>query len=58
MIYRSESYEFTNVEGYMFPTLVGGCRHVDNSGYKSRPRQTCLVVEEEGVTSINHYYFD
>lgn len=56
--HHSESYEFTNVEGYMFPTLVGGCRHADNSGYKSRPRQTCLVVEEEGVTSINHYYFD
>jgi hypothetical protein len=56
--HHSETYELTNVEGYMFPTLVGGCRHADNSGYKSRPRQTCLVVEEEGITSINHFFFD
>jgi hypothetical protein len=53
-----ESYELANVEGFMFSTLVGGCRHADNSGYKSRPRQSCLVVEPEGVTAIQHYYLD
>jgi hypothetical protein len=55
--HHSESYELTNVEGFMLPTLVGGCRHSDNSGYKSRQRQTCLVVEDEGVTEIKHFYF-
>ena len=55
--HHSETYELTNVEGFMFPTLVGGCRHSDNSGYKSRQRQTCLVVEDEGVTEIKHFYF-
>mgnify|MGYP003653888934 CR=1 FL=1 len=53
-----ESYELTNVEGYMFPTLVGGCRHADNSGYKSRPRQLCLRVSEEGVKEVINFYFD
>jgi len=56
--HHSESYELTNVEGFMFPTLVGGCRHSDNSGYKSRQRQTCLVVEDVGVTEVKHFYFN
>lgn len=57
--HHSESYELTNVEGFMFPTLVGGCRHADNSGYNSRPRQTALIVnDEEGVTSVKYFYFD
>lgn len=56
--HHSESYELTNIEGYMFPTLVGGCRYADNSGYKSRPRQTSLVVTEEGVATQKYYYFD
>jgi len=57
--HHSESYELTNVEGFMFPTLVGGCRHADNSGYKSRSRQTALVVDDDvGVTGVKHFYFD
>lgn len=56
--HHNESYELTNVEGFMFSTLLGGCRHADASGYKSRPRQTCLVVDKEGVTAVQHYYFD
>ena len=57
--HHSESYELTNVEGFMFPTLVGGCRHADNSGYNSRQRQTALVVnDKEGVTSVKYFYFD
>ena len=59
MQHHSESYELTNVEGFMFPTLVGGCRHSDNSGYNSRQRQTALVVnDKEGVTSVKYFYFD
>jgi hypothetical protein len=56
--HHSESYEMTNFEGYMFPTLVGGCRHADNSGYKSRPRQTCLKVDVDGVEDVKYFYFD
>ncbi len=56
--HHHETYELTNVEGFMFPTLVGGCRHSDNSGYKSRPRQTSLSVTSEGITDIHHFYLD
>lgn len=57
--HHSESYELTSVEGYMFPTLVGGCRHADNSGYKARPRQSALVVDKnKGVTDVKFFYFD
>lgn len=56
--HHHESYEYTNVEGVMLPTLVGGCRHSDNSGYKSRPRQTVLIVEDEGITEMKHFFLD
>jgi hypothetical protein len=56
--HHMESAELTNVETYMFSTLVGGCRHADTSGYKSRQRQSCLVVGEEGVSEFLHFYFD
>ena len=56
--HHSESYEYTNVEGFMFPTLLGGCRHADNSGYKSRQRQTCLVVDKDGVSEQLFFFLD
>ena len=56
--HHSESYEYTNIEGYMFPTLVGGCRYSDNSGYRSRSRQTSLVVTPEGVSDVKYFFFD
>lgn len=56
--HHMESYEMNAFEGYMFPTLVGGCRHADNSGYKSRPRQTCLTVGNRGVDEVKYFYFD
>lgn len=56
--HHMESTELTNAEHYMFSTLVGGCRHADNSGYKSRPRQSALVVDSQGVKEFLHFYFD
>lgn len=56
--HHMESYELTNAETYMFSTLVGGCKHADTSGYKSRPRQSCLVVDDTGVKQFMHFYFD
>lgn len=57
-LHHFESYEYTNVEGYIFPTLAGGCEHSDNSGYNSRQRQCCLRVDKSGVTQIVHFYLD
>lgn len=56
--HHMESAELTNVETFMFSTLVGGCRHADNSGYKSRPRQSGLVVDEQGVKEFIHFFLD
>lgn len=56
--HHMESAELTNMETYMMSTLVGGCRYSDNSGYKSRPRQSCLVVDDQGVKEFIHFYFD
>lgn len=57
-LHHFESYEYTNVEGFIFPTIVGGCEYSDHSGYKSRQRQCALSVNSTGVTNIHHFYFD
>lgn len=56
--HHHESYELNNVECYLFSTIVGGCRYSDNSGFKSRPRQSCLVVNNDGVVEQKNFYFD
>lgn len=53
-----ESQEMTNVESFIFPSLVGGCRYGDNSGYKSRVRQNILSVKKDGIHQITNLYFD
>jgi hypothetical protein len=57
-LHHFESYEYTNIEGYIFPTIAGGCEYSDHSGYKSRQRQCCLSVDKTGVTQIIHFYLD
>lgn len=57
-LHHFDSYEYTNVEGFIFPTLVGGCEYADHSGYKSRQRQCALTVNSSGVTNIHHFYLD
>ncbi len=57
-LHHSESYESNSYEGFMFPTLLGGCRYADNSLYNSRQRQTCLVVTADGVSEVIYFYFD
>ncbi len=56
--HHSESYESNGFEGFMFPTLAGGCRYADNSVLRSRQRQTGLVVTEKGVSEVIYFYFD
>jgi hypothetical protein len=57
-LHHFESYEYTNLEGFIFPTLLGGCEHSDHSGYKSRQRQCTLDVSKNGVINIHHFYLD
>jgi hypothetical protein len=57
-LHHFESYEYTNLEGFIFPTLIGGCEYADHSGYKSRQRQCALDITQDGVTNIHHFYLD
>lgn len=57
--HHMEAGEMTNVENYMFSSLIGGCKYADHSGYKTRPRQNALVVcDKLGVTELLHFYCD
>jgi hypothetical protein len=53
-----EAREYSHFEHFMFSSLIGGDRHSDNCGYNNRPRQNCLVVDEDGVKEIVSIYFN
>ena len=53
-----EAYEHNSVEGIIFPTIMSGCEWAAESGYHARARQLALVVDEEGISEMKHFYFD
>ena len=57
-MHHFEQKEHTGFEFFMFGSPVTGDRYSDHMGFKSRPRQNCLVINEDGVKEVLHYYFD
>lgn len=53
-----EHQEYNNFELIMFGTPSGGDRYADASVLISRPRQSCLILTEEGLSEVLHFYFD
>jgi hypothetical protein len=53
-----EHHEFNNFELIMFGTPSGGDRYADASVLVSRPRQSCLIFTDEGLSEVLHFYFD
>jgi hypothetical protein len=56
--HHAELKETNFYEQIMFSTIVGADRHSDNCGYVNRPRQNCLVIDNQGLKEIIHFYFD
>ena len=56
--HHAELSERNSYESIMFSCINRGDRYSDNSGFNSRPRQNCLVVDEDGLKEIIHFYFD
>lgn len=53
-----EQLEFNDFETFMFGALPLGDKYADNLNLHSRPRQNCLLINDNGVKEVLHYYFD
>lgn len=53
-----EHQEYNNFELIMLSTPSGGDRYSDSSVLLSRPRQSCMIFTEEGLSEVLHFYFD
>jgi hypothetical protein len=57
-LHHFEHIEYSNVEFFMFGSAVCGDRYADHLSLNSRPRQNCLIISDQGVKEVLHYYFD
>lgn len=53
-----ENIEYSDFEFFMFGTSLGADLHASVNNLKSRPRQSCLILDKDGVREILHVYFD
>lgn len=51
-------HEHNDYEFFMFGALPTGSEHADHGNWHSRARQNCLIIGDNGVESVLHYYFD
>jgi hypothetical protein len=57
-LHSFEHSEAQDFEYYRFSTFVQSDGYADSLNLKSRPRQNCLLVTDDGVESVWHIYFD
>ena len=53
-----EHLEFSSFEYIMFGTILGADEHAATNNWHNRPRQSCLVLNENGLREVLHVYFD
>ncbi len=52
-----EHIEYSNFEFLMFGTTMGSCQHASVNNWKNRARQSCLILDNNGLKEILHTYF-
>lgn len=50
--------EYSTFEFLMFGTILGGDEHANVNNLHNRARQSCLVIDSNGLREIIHVYFD
>lgn len=53
-----EHIEYADFQFIMFGTILGGDEHSSRNNLRNRPRQSCLVLNENGLSEVLHVYFD
>jgi hypothetical protein len=53
-----EHVEYNDFQFVMFSTVIGGDMHASVNNLKNRPRQSYLVIDNDGLKETGHVYFD
>lgn len=53
-----EHLEYNDFQFIMFSTLIGNDQHAAVHNLRNRPRQSCLVIDDNGLKEVSHVYFD
>ena len=53
-----ENIEFNDFEFIMFSTILGSDEHAQVNNWKNRARQSCLVLNDDGLKEIVHTYIN
>jgi hypothetical protein len=51
-----EMKEYTEFEHYMLSTMMKGDKHSDALGLNNKARQSCFIVDDEGISEIFYSY--
>lgn len=57
-LHHFQQHEYNDFEFFMFGALPTGSEHADHGNWHARPRQNCLIIGDNGVDQVLHYYFD
>lgn len=57
-MHHFEQIEYKDMEFFMFGALPTNRFYENHMGLHNRPRQNSLIINENGVKSVLHYYFD
>jgi len=57
-LHHMEYLELNSCEFLMLSSPVCGDRYADHLALNSRPRQNCIIIDENGVKELLNFYFD
>lgn len=57
-LHHSKHLEFANFDLYLLPSIVRGDEYAESMNLNSRPCQQCFIFDDNGIKSVNNYYFD
>lgn len=57
-LHHYEQKEYNDFEFFMFGAMPCGSQYADTKNYHNRPRQNCLIIDDDGVTDVVHIYVE
>lgn len=57
-LHHWEHIEYNDFEFIIFGTILGADEHASVQNYKNRARQTCLVLDENGLSETLHFFVE
>ncbi len=57
-VHHHQHIDYGTFELFIFGTTLGGCEHANTNNLMGRARQSCLVLDESGLSEVIHIFFD